>query len=436
MSTIPDSQPKTLPMADIAHATDQSRMEAAEDVRDAEPSCPNGMSEILDWAWTTGIMPPPQRLTLLTISRHAGEAGKCDPSQSTIAELVGVARQTVSRHVQFLARIGELIVTPIITDQGLRYEYVLAGALNNWAPTPKDPNQKPTVQGALTARVDKLNATVAALEDELARFRGLGHAKEWDNSVEDAETPDTGLLESQIQSVVLTAENAPEVIRDGDSTPTTCMGGVTNGAYNSPDDSQRQEISDAVFCHWGRIGRSEKNPGGWQSPRVAIAWYGRHYNSAPPGNGSFLEQKREWVREAEMEAQAERQRRAEDEVSGEAQVTTFDPQAEAVWGEVQVEIAKQVPKPTYETWFKRTRGVSVDAEVFVVGAPTSFAVEWLEQRQYHAVQTIVEEVTGQPLEIQFIVFGGATPGEDLEQNGEEAEVAPNCAGNNEPGTEV
>ena len=225
MSTIPDSQPKTLPMADIAHATDQSRMEAVEDVQVTESSHPEWESEIRDWAWITGIMPPPQRLTLLAISRHAGESGKCDPSQSTIAEFVGVTRQTVSRHVEFLARIGELIVKPIITDQGLRYEYVLAGAINNWVPTPKDPNQKSTVQGALTARVDKLNATVAALEDELARFRGLGHAEEWDNSVEDAETPDTGLLESQIQSVVLTAENAPEVIRDGDSTPTTGMGG-------------------------------------------------------------------------------------------------------------------------------------------------------------------------------------------------------------------
>ena len=137
-----------------------------------------------------------------------------------------------------------------------------------------------------------------------------------------------------------------------------------------------------------------------------------------------------------MEAQAERQRRAEDEVSGEAPVIPVDPQAQAVWKEVQEELAIQVPKPTFETWIKRTRGVSMDAGVFVVGAPTSFAVDWLERRQYHAMQTIVEKVTGQPMEIRFTVLGGTTPGEVLEQNGEAAELAPNCEGNNEPGEEA
>ena len=115
---------------------------------------------------------------------------------------------------------------------------------------------------------------------------------------------------------------------------------------------------------------------------------------------------------------------------------SVDPRAEAVWREVQGEIALQVPKPTYETWIRPTRGVSMDDGVFVVGAPTSFAVDWLERRQYHAVQTIVEKVMGQPLEIQFIVLGEATPWQDIEEDGEEPGVAPNSTANNESGAEV
>ena len=78
----------------------------------------------------------------------------------------------------------------------------------------------------------------------------------------------------------------------------------------------------------------------------------------------------------------------------------------------------------------------MDDGVFVVGAPTSFAVDWLERRQYHAVQTIVEKVMGQPLEIQFIVLGEATPWQDIEEDGEEPGVAPNSTANNESGAEV
>ena len=78
----------------------------------------------------------------------------------------------MSEHVGFLVRIGEMETTPIITDQGLRYEYLLTGLYRDWVPTPKDPSQKPTVLGALSARIDELAAKLVSLEKENTRKDG------------------------------------------------------------------------------------------------------------------------------------------------------------------------------------------------------------------------------------------------------------------------
>ena len=86
---------------------------------------------------------------------------------------------------------------------------------------------------------------------------------------------------------------------------------------------------------------------------------------------------------------------------------------EEVWRAVLGELQLQVPKPMFETWLKRTKGISYNDSTFIVGAPTPFAVAWLERRQYHAIQTIVGKVTRLPLEVQFQVLG------DRESGGED-----------------
>ena len=77
-----------------------------------------------------------------------------------------------------------------------------------------------------------------------------------------------------------------------------------------------------------------------------------------------------------------------------------------VWRAVLGEMELQVPKPMFETWLKQTKGISYDAQTFVVGAPTPFAVEWLERRMRHAIQPIVEKVTRRPLELEFRALNG------------------------------
>lgn len=84
-----------------------------------------------------------------------------------------------------------------------------------------------------------------------------------------------------------------------------------------------------------------------------------------------------------------------------------------VWRAVLGELQLQLPRPTFETWLKKTEGITHDDQHFVVEVPTTFAVAWLERRMYQAIQKTVEKITGLPLEIQFQVkSGGETPGDD------------------------
>jgi chromosomal replication initiator protein len=77
--------------------------------------------------------------------------------------------------------------------------------------------------------------------------------------------------------------------------------------------------------------------------------------------------------------------------------------AREVWRAVLGDLQLQLPRPTFETWLKPTEGMAYDDHVFVVEAPNSFAVEWLERRMYHALQKTLRKVSGRDFELQLKV---------------------------------
>ncbi|MEE8465616.1 MAG: chromosomal replication initiator protein DnaA [Dehalococcoidia bacterium] len=77
--------------------------------------------------------------------------------------------------------------------------------------------------------------------------------------------------------------------------------------------------------------------------------------------------------------------------------------AREVWRAVLGDLKLQLPRPTFETWLKPTEGVEYDDHVFVVEAPNSFAVEWLERRIFHALQKTLHKVSGREFELQLRV---------------------------------
>jgi chromosomal replication initiator protein len=78
--------------------------------------------------------------------------------------------------------------------------------------------------------------------------------------------------------------------------------------------------------------------------------------------------------------------------------------ASDVWRAVLGELQLQLPRPTFDTWLKRTEAITYDNHNFVVAVPTTFAVAWLERRMYQAIQKAVERVAHCSLDIQFQVM--------------------------------
>ena len=77
--------------------------------------------------------------------------------------------------------------------------------------------------------------------------------------------------------------------------------------------------------------------------------------------------------------------------------------AREVWRAVLGDLQLQLPRPTFETWLKPTCGLTYDDHTFVVEAPNSFAVEWLERRMYHALQKTLHKISGREFELQLKV---------------------------------
>lgn len=77
--------------------------------------------------------------------------------------------------------------------------------------------------------------------------------------------------------------------------------------------------------------------------------------------------------------------------------------AREVWRAVLGDLQMQLPRPTFETWLKPTEGMADDGQIFIVEAPTPFAVEWLERRMFHALQRTLEKIAGRPLQLQLQV---------------------------------
>ena len=75
-----------------------------------------------------------------------------------------------------------------------------------------------------------------------------------------------------------------------------------------------------------------------------------------------------------------------------------------VWEAVLGELQLQVTRPSFETWLKDTVGLSHEGGEFVVGAPSTFVAEMLEQRMYSLISRAVERTVHSGVEVRFQVM--------------------------------
>ncbi len=78
---------------------------------------------------------------------------------------------------------------------------------------------------------------------------------------------------------------------------------------------------------------------------------------------------------------------------------------EAVLGSLEL----QVSRPSYATWLKDTTGLSFEDSRMVVGVPSAFVAQWLEQRMSSLIEATLSQVVGQPATVRFQVVTAPSP---------------------------
>ncbi|MCM3041366.1 chromosomal replication initiator protein DnaA [Paenibacillus motobuensis] len=87
----------------------------------------------------------------------------------------------------------------------------------------------------------------------------------------------------------------------------------------------------------------------------------------------------------------------------------MDSHTSEIWQNILSIINTKLSKPSFDTWFKATKIVSINDHSIVISAPTTFAVEWLESRYTKLVATTVYEYLGNQVDVTFVIEKSAPP---------------------------
>ena len=415
---LPD--PTQLPIVDVAHQTAGSTVPASQGQtrRFKDPM-------VMDWGEKQGPR-------LNGICRAVFEkicefvnpgTGEAFPSQETLAEALDVTRVTVNRAIQEILRVRPVMMTarkvPRPDGKFTYNRYRMAGLEAEWQLTvPK--GEKSVVLSAAQRHIQTGEKLLKALRmlEELGIEHGIEHDIE-DFPAEDslASESDTDTKERETDSVRV-SDLYTVYTEDGETVSLSETPVAVAETHTEPPTDPVAEFIDENTDYllengWDHAGGAEKvfraNPGEfarWQEKvaeakagadprdRYQEAYEGWTGKRGGGGRGSEGAESREQAETAVAEGYV-------------LFIGPEDPRPREVWKAVLGELQLQVPKPMFETWLKRTTGVFMNGESFIVGAPTPFSVEWLERRMYHAIETIVEKVTLKPLEVSFQVVGSA-----------------------------
>jgi len=68
----------------------------------------------------------------------------------------------------------------------------------------------------------------------------------------------------------------------------------------------------------------------------------------------------------------------------------------------------ELRKPSFDTWIKGTAPVAFADDTLVIAVPNAFALEWIETRYLALIQTAVQDLIGEKVDVRLVVSPGAT----------------------------
>jgi hypothetical protein len=80
-----------------------------------------------------------------------------------------------------------------------------------------------------------------------------------------------------------------------------------------------------------------------------------------------------------------------------------------LWQRTVDQLRYQLPRSTWETWVRDSRGVDLAGDTLVVAVSNQYAAEWLGLRLQALIGRTLQGLVGRKFEVEFRVAAGATP---------------------------
>lgn len=74
-----------------------------------------------------------------------------------------------------------------------------------------------------------------------------------------------------------------------------------------------------------------------------------------------------------------------------------------LWNRALDQIEKKLSKPSFETWLKSTKAHALQGDTLIITAPNDFARDWLESRYSNLIAETLYDLTGEELDVKFII---------------------------------
>lgn len=84
-------------------------------------------------------------------------------------------------------------------------------------------------------------------------------------------------------------------------------------------------------------------------------------------------------------------------------MTNENTSARETWNATLGQLELELPRATFDTWLKQTRGIGFNGADLLVEVPNTFTIAWLEQRMYQTIRRSLRQASDQPLDVRFQV---------------------------------
>ena len=417
---------------------------------------PAGPPHVVRYALNSGPgLNIPAWAVYIALAHFSDDHGLSERTHREIADAIDAGSvSTVKVAIQHLEFFGKVEVTRRPGSTGgknLPNVYRITGAEFDWEPTPKEPREPGQIFAAYRRRHAEIEAEHRRSYEELeqshrqleqALLRRIGELEAAVNGHAPRQGEDAALPMSETpgsRDEVIPPESAPQPSPDtpcppesfGNEPPKPGEDSPT-GVTAEPPQSQGQELDSretaiAPERYHPEQEQGEENEvdvltrefwpwlkGKWDDINNAIHWYKRNRSEwTRQLKNARAARAAEQRSQAKPDDQADKHRPQYERRGEEAERIPVwdssiqaDPDARSLWSAVLADLQLQLPRPTFDTWVKPTAGVAFQGDQFIVVAPTPFAVEWLERRMFHALQSTLERTAGRGLQLRLQTLEG------------------------------